>query len=79
MTACELDALRLVAAGDVVLDPRYHGFCGAREDVIDALTQLGLVRVDWHRDVGRHPRFPRHPVILTPSGQETLEETRAVR
>lgn len=68
MSSEQRDALRAIAAGDVCFDPRFYGFCGADRDVVDELVSRGLATIDWTRDQGCHPRYPRHPVHLTALG-----------
>ena len=42
MTAEQHEALRLVAGGGVWFDPRFHGVCGARADLVGDLDALVL-------------------------------------
>ena len=73
MTPEQLEVLRVVADGGVRFDPRMHGFCGAPANVVGDLDALGLLSVDWTLDLGVHPRYPRHPVVLTEPGRAAID------
>lgn len=66
------EALERIDAGDVWFDPRFYGFCGASSYVVRDLEARGLVAIDWAHDRGCHPRYPRHPVVLTAIGGATI-------
>lgn len=72
MTPEQLEVLRVIAGGGVRFDPRMHGVCGAPGSVVGDLVELGLVRIDRTRDLGVHPRYPRHPVALTALGHAAI-------
>lgn len=79
IAAAQREALGRVDAGDVWFDPRFHGFCGASPDVVRDLDDRGLVAIDWAHDHGSHPRYPRHPVVLTGLGRAAIAIARATR